>query len=382
MTRIVPDPSFAMTPYVVTATDPQGRRDTFAREAASLEHLRMQLEGQGYTDIEFVDDELSARLRTQRPEEGRPMTQADYRLEAKLRHGATPGQLWLLALRKALLPFVLMGGAAAYGVWSGKPAWTIGAAAFLVFWLWMIQRGLARAERYNDLLRAYARGDWDTSRRLMAALRADASLAGHEQLQADLQFRSAALRGLAGDVAGALREVEPLRTSPHGANGMFASRVGSIHYLAGDMPAFLASCEQAWEASGRAQLQQLDLAFVMARVGDPARARELLAGVERRNLSALHQPIATAVDGLLAQREGNDTLAVEKLTDGVTGLGAFGANPAVWPILGILIGHQALALARTGQRETARAVLDGWRDIVDTCIDPASRARLASEVGA
>jgi hypothetical protein len=371
-----------VTPYLVTATDRAGRRDTFAREAASLEHLRMQLEAQGYTDIEFVDDELSARLRAQRPEDGRPRTQADFRLEAKFRHGTTPGQLWLLAIRKAWLPFALMGGAAAYGVRADKPAWTVGAIAFLVFWLWMMQRGLARAERYNDLLRAYARGDWAHSRKLIDALRGDASLAGNEQLQADLQFRSAALRAIGGDLAGALADVEPLRTSAQGAGGMFASRVASIHYLSGDVDGFLRNMEQGWEASGRAQLQQLDLAFANARVGDPARARELLAGVERRNLSALHQPIATATEGLIAQREGQDAQAVDKLTDGVTGLGAFGANPAVWPILGILLGHQGLALARTGQREAARAVLEGWRDIVDTCLDPATRSRLQNELSA
>ena len=371
-----------MTPYVVTATDPAGRRDTFAREAASLEHLRMQLEGQGYTDIEFVDDEMSARLRMQRPDDARPLTQADYKLEAKWRHGTTPGQLWLLALRKSLLPLLLMGGAATYGVASGSPWWTIGAIALLGYWLWLIRNGLARAERYNDMLRAYARGDWDRSRQLIAAMKNDATLAGNEQLQTDLAFRSAALRGLAGDVAGGLADVAPLRTTPHGSKGMFESRVASIHYLAGDMDGFLRSMEQALEASGRGQLQQLDLAFATARVGEPAKARELLVAVERRNLSALHQPIATATDGLIAQREGDDARAAELLTDGVNGLSAFGANPAVWPILGILLGHQALALARTGQREGARAVLEGWRDIVETCVDPATRGRLQQELSA
>src|SRR5688572_19989843 len=159
-----------MKPYVVTATDARGQRDTFAREAASLQHLRAQLDAQGYTDIEFVDDELSARLREQRSDAGRPRTQADFRLEAKLRHGATPAQLWLVTLRKAWLPFVLMGGAAAYGVASAKPVWTIGALIFLAIWLWLMHRALARAERYNHLLRAWARGDWDRAREVIAAL--------------------------------------------------------------------------------------------------------------------------------------------------------------------------------------------------------------------
>ena len=370
-----------MQAYLVTATDARGQRDTFAREAASLQHLRAQLDAQGYTDIEFVDDELSATLRTQRPDAGRPRTQAEFKLEAKLRHGSTPGSLWLLAIRKGWLPIAVMGAAFVYGLRSDSPWWMLGAVAGLVSWLWLMQRGLARAERYNDLLRAYARGDWERSRQLIEAMRTDPVLAGNEQLQADLRFRAASLRGLAGDVAGGLAEVESLRTSPHGAGGMYECRAASIHYLAGDTDGFLRMLEQAWEASGRAQLQQLDLAFAMARVGDAARARELLAGVDRRNLSALHQPIATATDGLLAQREGRHAQAADHLTEGVTGLAAFGGNPAVWPILGILLGHQAIAFVDNGQREAARAVLDGWRDIVDTCVDPATRGRLQHEVG-
>jgi hypothetical protein len=369
-----------MTPYVVTATDANGRRDTFAREAASIEHLRMQLEAKGYTDIEFVDDELSARLRAQRPDDVRPRSQADYKFEAKLRHGATLGQLWLQTLRKALLPFVLMGGVAIYGLVSGKWWWTLGAVAFLGFWLWSIKRGLARAERYNDLLRACARGDWNGARRFIAELRADPALAANDQLQVDLSFRSAQLRSVGGDLAGALADVAPLRASPHTALGMYECRVGSIHYVAGDTDGFLGALEQGYEKSGRAQLQQLDLAFAMARLGQPARARTLLDGVERRNLSALHQPIATATDGLIAMAEDDDARAAEKLTEGVAGFSAFAANPATWPIFGMLLGHQALALARVGQRQAARAVLPDWREVVDTSVDPATRDALRREV--
>ena len=36
-----------LTPYLVTATDARGRRGTFAREAASLDHLRAMLERDG-----------------------------------------------------------------------------------------------------------------------------------------------------------------------------------------------------------------------------------------------------------------------------------------------------------------------------------------------
>ena len=64
--------SETLMPFLVTATDPGGRRETFARDAASTEHLRNVLEREGFTDIELIDDDLSARLRKERPAEGRP----------------------------------------------------------------------------------------------------------------------------------------------------------------------------------------------------------------------------------------------------------------------------------------------------------------------
>ena len=108
-------------PFLVTATDARGSRDTFAREAASIEHLRTVLERDGYTDIEFVDDELSARLRAQRPDEGRPATAAEYRYEARVRQGAGAGDAWRMAARGALPVLVPAAVAIGWGAWSKPP---------------------------------------------------------------------------------------------------------------------------------------------------------------------------------------------------------------------------------------------------------------------
>ena len=115
--------SAEIKPYLVTATDARGRRDTFAREAASLEHLRSVLERDGYTDIEFVDDELTATLRQQRPEEGRPANAATYRLEAKLQRGDAPAAIWLTAARNSAVVLLPAVAAIGWGVWGGGSVW-------------------------------------------------------------------------------------------------------------------------------------------------------------------------------------------------------------------------------------------------------------------
>lgn len=367
----------SLTPYLVTATDARGRRDTFAREAASIEHLRNVLEREGYRDIELLDDELSAKLRQQRPEEARPASAADYRLEARLRHGDRATDVWLMALRKNALPLLAAAAAIGWGAWSGSVWWILGGVVFVAVWILLVRGGRRRAGSYEDLLRAFARGEFEAASTLIERLRADRLLAGNEQLQADLDFRAASIQARAGDVAGALASVDHHRHTPHGEGGMFESRVASIHYLAGDMPAFIDAMEQCYAAAGGGQVQRLDLAFAHARVGDPARARELLEGVDRRNLSTLHKPVAVAVEGLLARREDDEDGAALLLTDALAGLSPFAANPAAWPVFGILVGHQALALARSGDHDEARAALEGWHEVVDACLDAESREALA-----
>jgi hypothetical protein len=370
-----------MKPYLVTATDQGGRRDTFAREAASLDHLRTVLEREGYRDIEFIDDELSARLRQQRPETMRNPAPDQLKLEARLRHGPAPLAVWLNAAKGSTIFLGIVAAAGAYGVWNRQYGWTAVAFVVIAGWAWLVRTALRRGEAYNDLLRAQARGDVEATRALIERLRADPTLQGNEQLQVDLRFRAAALRAREGDLAGALADVESLRNSPHGAQGMFDSRVASLHYQAGDIDGYLQHMGRAFDASGQAQLQRLDLAFAHARLGDAQRAQELLDGLERRNLSALHNPLATATDGLLAVRRGDTTTGLAQLAEAVAGFAKFAANPAVWPFQGILVGHFALALAQAGHRAEANAALAEWRDVVDTCLDPQARALLRQELG-
>jgi hypothetical protein len=369
-----------MKPYLVTATDPAGRRDTFAREAASLDHLRTVLEREGYRDIEFVDDELSARLRQQRPEAMRNPAPDQLKLEARLRHGPAPLAVWLNAAKGSTIFLGIVVAAAAYGVWNHQYGWTAVAVVIVAGWAWLVRTALRRGEAYNDLLRAQARGDLAAARALIARLRADPTLAGNEQLQVDLRFRAAALHARDGDLAAALAEVEPLRASPHCAQGMFDSRVASLHYQAGDLEGYLRHMDRAFEASGQAQLQRLDLAFAHARLGDAQRAQQLLDGLERRNLSALHQPLATAADGLLALRRGDGATGLAQMAEAVAGFAKFAANPAVWPFQGLLVGHFALALAQAGRRDEARAVLSDWRDVALNSLDAEHRRLLESEV--
>lgn len=371
-----------MNPYFVVATDSSGQRVSFAREATSVDHLRRQLEADGYRDIAFEDDDFTVALRQQQPDDLPEADESILRLESKLRRGPAKGATFLLWLRNNAI-FLLLGAAAvAFGLATARIWLAVGGGMLIAFPLVHFLRWQGRTDRYVEQLRAYATGDWERVEQLIAAMRRDPGQAAIEALQADLRFRAAGVRARRGELDAALADVAPLRHTAAGANGMYEMRVASIRCSADDTDGFLEQMHAGWEASGRTQVMQLDLAFAHARLGDAQRAAELLAGVDRRTLSTMHRPIAEAIDGLLAVRAGDAAAGIERLRAGVAGFDEFAGNPASWPIMGILAGHLALALLDAGRRDEARAALAPWRDVAPHWIGPAARRRLETELSA
>ncbi|HZH44168.1 MAG TPA: hypothetical protein VEY50_08825 [Lysobacter sp.] len=369
-----------MKTYLVTATDSAGRRDTFGREAASVEHLRAMLELQGYTNIEFVDDEISATLRTQRPDGGRPRSRHELQLEAKLRKGPATAALWLAAIRSNAVLLTVLAATAAYGLWTRSPWWFGTGAVLLVGWALLVRAGLRAGAAYDRLLRACAEGDWPAAEELIERISRSSAAKGNAQLQEDLVFRRAALLARSGHLEQALALVEPLRDSPHGANGMFENRVASVYYVADRQAEFLECMRRSYEQSGNSQPMQLDLAFALARVGDIAEAGALLRGIERRNLSDLHQAVALLADGICARRSGAAQEACDQLARACEGLSAYAKNPAVWPVLGIAYANRALALAALGRKADARTELAEWRAVADASLDGDARRLVQTHV--
>jgi hypothetical protein len=369
-------------PYLLTATDAKGRRSTFARESVSVEHIRAMLEREAYRDIEFHDDEVTATLRTQRPDSGKPHSAAAYRMEAELMRKPGGASVWKNAIRSQAIVLILVACAIGYGLWARSALWVALPLLMLIVWLWLVRRGVAQVDLYNALLKATARGDLPLVESLLSKMKAAPAAQDNEQLQTDLVFREAGLLARRGQLDRALAIVDHLRASPSYAStaGLFESRVASIHYGAERLDGFVQNMERAYELSAQGQMQRLDLAFAHARAGDRTRVPALLAGVERSNLPAIHNAIYTASEGICLLRDGNARDAADLLTTAMDGLQPFAANPAVWPFHGIIAGFRALALARDGRRDEARDALAAWQEISLACLDAETRRSIETEV--
>jgi hypothetical protein len=365
-------------PYLVTATDPHGRRTTFARDGMSPEHVRGGLVLDGFSDIEFEDDEFTVRLRRMRPDFLPAPDTEQLLAEARIRRAPpTAGADWSRFLKKNGLALFGLTASAAVGIWAGYVLLTAAAAGIVAWMFYHFVRWSRRGDRYDELMRAYGRGDWQAAEAMIPPMLADPLTAKIPLMVGDLRFRAAGLRARRGEVEAALADIVDLGRDPSFANGMYTARVGSIHYLIGDYPAFVAAMEAGCEAAGGDSFHRLDLAFTHARVGDPARARALLDGIDRSLLSTMHQPIFAATDALCRLRTG-DVSGEPILARAIAAFSAFAGQPATWPIHGVLLAWHALILTRVGRPADALAVLDGWLDVALAWADADTRQQLVS----
>lgn len=369
-----------MKPYIVTATDKLGRRDTFGKSAASIEHARMALEQAGYSDIEFVDDESLSQMRTQRSVELQPKTRAEFRFEAKLRKGRNLKVIFLEAIRRNKWLLLLLCASVAYGAYQGFSSWFWGGVLGLIGTAVEILLKNRAGGIYDELMRATARGDLDKAEILLEKMQSQSLARKHEQIRVDLIFRKAVLLARRGRIEEGLALVESLRGNSQARKGMFESRTSSIYYGAGRIADFVSWQEKAYEASGHAALQKVDFAFVLARFGDIGRSRELLNEIDVRNLIPSHKAVFQAAQGICFLRERGVAEACRNLTEAVAALAPYANAAPTWPFQGIIAGYAAIALARDGRRDEARALLDPWKEVALNCIDPSARRMVESEV--
>jgi len=286
----------------------------------------------------------------------------------QMRLRSAPGLKTVLTevARRSIVWLAVDGLLLAYGLWSGR-ALVVGVALALLLYPFARAAWLHRhADRYQDLVKAFALGDWPRVAALASKLRATG--AEVPNLAFDLDVRLASIRARKGDLPGALRDLAPWREKLAASRGLFEARLASVHSAAGDRAGFVRLMGQGYEASGREPARSLDYALAHARYGDAAQAEALLAALDAALLPPQANGFLLWTRGLVALRRGGSD-ALDLLGQATAEFLQRAANPAVWTALAFCACDHAIALAQAGRKEEARRQLGQVWPIVSAHAD-------------
>lgn len=357
-----------MPKLLYSATGADGKPTEGIAEASSVQALRHQLESQAMTEVVVynapgfaIDD---AELKGLGPKQLQQLAQL--RLLVMRKPGLGTALLamlrvswpWLVA-SAAMLAWGLAGGGAAWS-WAGVVSGLLPFALFL--WNWR------HVGHHNDMLKAFALGDWAQVRRLAKLLsrrRGNTVAMNFEfalrQAYADVRERSLE-QGLA--------RMETWRARVADQPGLFEMRIAMLHHAAGDWASFVRLHEESLQHLPGDPTRTVDLALAHARHGSAERAAELLAGVERSLLPPWGGGFVLWVEGLVQLRR-HEATAAGTLGKSVAAFLKLANQPLVWTAMAFATVDHALALHASGRSDEARHAVSQVWPIVQAHAHPA-----------
>jgi hypothetical protein len=325
-------------------------------DAGSAREARDKLRAQGLADIVLHQEVGVANVSQQNGDlSGLDAAALAQLAQLRLRLRAAPGLGTVMkeVARRAAVWTAIDVALLLYGLGSGRPELAVIAACLLAYPFARAMWAHRHADRYQELVKSFALGQWTRVAELAAKLRA--AKAKTVQLPFDLDIRLAAIRARQGDLAGALQSVEPWRTRLAGSKGLFQARVASIHSAAGDREGFVRMMAESHEASGGEAPRALDLALAQARFGDVAQARALLDALDVSLLPPQGKSFLLWTQGLIAMRSG--VADAPDLLGQATAEFLKRATPAGWTALAFCACDHAVALSNAGRKDEARREL-------------------------
>jgi hypothetical protein len=347
-----------MRKYLYEGRKPDGTpRRGYVRAQSAAEARQMIRDGM-FGEAILLDDDNVAALRESGEKDGAP---ADLEVDIMTRYRPSAVALMFIAIKRNWL----LGAVALAGLgWSlqgGHPAW--GMVAVSLWAAAIVFPGWAQWEQ-NHMWRTFWAGDYAASERSARRLLAIPIFRAMGTAHLEIESRIAAARMKQGHEQEAMRMMQAWVGSERVPPMTPLIKLAELHFLARRWDEYLAGLERVLEASGEADYALIDVGQVSARLGDPARAEELLGRVDVSVMGALHHAFLDWGRGVLDLRRGRDEEALPKLARAAEHFQALGENPLTWGAISLCVGYLSVAMARTGRRAEARAMLASVAAIV------------------
>ena len=349
-----------MRKYLYEAKTASGTQKSGYVDAISVADARVRLKTQGLSSVVVIDDDLTASLRETSERAG---VAADSDVDMLVRYKPSAWRFAWLGFRRNWILHAAFAGAVFYlataGMIASALAVAVVALAIALFPGWITWQ-------QNELYRQFWAGHWDASERIARRLRKMWFVQSAPTVLLELDSRIASALMKKGDVVGAMRAMAPWEASDKVPAHAVVVKVGGLYFLGRDWKAWLAAQERGFEMSAGSDTSKIDVAQVLARVGDDdARATALLDDVETAGLAPLAIAFLEWGRGVIALNGGQNDEALGHLAVSVGEMQKMGENPLLWGALATATGYLALAMARTGRREAARAMLADVKSIVE-----------------
>lgn len=343
-----------MPHLLYTAVQPDGSSTRGFVDAASAKDAHDQLEKRGLTNISLHQEVSIAEDAHHLA--GLSVAEVNELARFKLLTLQKPGLTTVLqeVARLNWLSSLTGAGLLCWGGWSGSLT-MVGAAIVIAgfpfaFAIWRHRH----ADRYTELIKAHALGQWSRMEELAGQLREVSR--DNAAIDFDLDVRLASATARKGEVQKAFDSMAPWRARMEGNLAMFETRMASIHAAAEDRAGFVACMERGYAHSGHDPARALDYALALARFGDLQQAQTVFDTVDTRLLPPHAGGFVFWTRGVIEQRLGHPQ-ALDTLSQALSTFLKLGHQPAVWTALAFCTCDHAVALSMAGNKEKARLEL-------------------------
>ena len=328
-----------MSKILYSAIDRRGNSTNGYIDAASNEAALEQLTAAGYSGIRLHDDASASFPRDWLEHANASDLEAAADLEIRARQSLGFADFIFGVFLANKWPTLAGLGFAAWGAMQASTLWiAVGAVCGLTMPLLSAWRYHA-VKRFDEMLIAFAEGDWTKTRKLIASLRAhDPGDAWQFELEIRDAIANAENTPLQTTIAGLKDWIERLEgISP----GLYALRVASVYAHYGEQDSVLELMREAHRKSPASPVMTLDLAQAEIRFGDAGRAERLVESLDRQTMPTNALPFLDWVQALIRQRN-RETDAGGYYRRAMSGLLDLGAGATYLQSLAICVGDYAL----------------------------------------
>ena len=340
-----------MAIFLLTATDPSGRRESLRIDAETSQEACERLERDGYRDIVLhtSDVEASMKLKSLESDE---LTSADL---VTLRGASRFGFFWFLLTRLYAKSRIMVGIAIVFLLvkwWTSESLGFLGYAAMVVacapLAIAIVFTFVGMSNKYNALINAQAWGHWQE-----VLDRAPALQGGPQDY--DVAVREACALAALGRLGEGLKKLEDCAATSKQPRWMHLSRLAEVYDSAHQHAKALEYHQLAYQEAPDDSTIQLGLAMsLLMNETDATQAKQLIEMAEAQRLSDAQLMILPYIKGLYALNTRNFSEAKQHFQTAHKKLSAMAAaSPLVGVVIDMNRGWLAIALANLREHQEA-----------------------------